>query len=65
MRIVIDLLGAADRASVPAPALALSTALARLAAADSLHHTLWIAAPLHDTVTLELLRLEPALAARK
>ncbi|MBD8541182.1 glycosyltransferase [Oxalobacteraceae sp. CFBP 8761] len=64
MRIVIDLLGAADRASVPAPALALSTALARLAAADSLHHTLWIAAPLHDTVTLELLRLEPALAAR-
>ncbi|MEW7849683.1 glycosyltransferase [Massilia aurea] len=58
MRIVIDLLGHADH--VDAPALTLAAALAR--AAGELD--VWVAAPLHDTAALELLRLEPALGAR-
>jgi glycosyltransferase involved in cell wall biosynthesis len=60
MRIVIDLLGYADR--VDMSALTLAVLLARSASGQA-PLELWVAAPLHDTATLERLRLEPALGA--
>ncbi|MEH6436548.1 glycosyltransferase [Massilia sp. DD77] len=56
MRIVIDLLGHHGRVDPAAVALALTLARQNPGA-----HELWAAAPLHDPVALESLRLEPAL----
>ena len=55
MRIVIDLLGHHGRVDPAAVALALT-----LARHNPGPHELWAAAPLHDPIALESLRLEPA-----
>jgi len=64
MRIVIDLLGHHGRVDPAAVALALTLARQQpQGGADA--HELWAAAPLHDPVALESLRLEPAFGAAR
>ncbi|MBQ5942976.1 MULTISPECIES: glycosyltransferase [unclassified Massilia] len=64
MRIVIDLLGHHGRVDPAAVALALTLARQKPHGGAGAHE-LWVAAPLHDPVALESLRLEPALGAAR